>query len=222
MVRLEWEIKRVWPYVETYIRPALEAKGVTFSPIERSEYATKDFWGGTDRESILLPCYTDESGEPSKLPEWCSEEWKRACVMRWSDRQDGWKARGVDCWIGITWEERHRRRGARKKWFGPVYPLLDMMPNPLHVSACLAAVEEMGWPEPPRSRCSHCPNQSDAEWAELDADEWEQACRLDEEIRQTDPHAFLHRSMMPLRMVTLEPKKDDGLFSGGCQAGMCY
>lgn len=220
MVRLEWEVGTVWPYVEHYIVPALARRGVPFSVIDRAQYATKDFWGGADGQSILLPCYTDQSGAASKLPEFCSDEWKRACVMRWSDHQPGWKDRGVDCWIGITWEERHRRRGARKKWFAPHYPLLDVLPA--HVSGCLAAVEEVGWPPPPRSRCAHCPNQSDAEWAELSPEEWAAACDLDDEIRQTDPHAYLHRSLKPLRLVTLEPKAEDGLFGGGCQSGLCY
>jgi hypothetical protein len=133
------------------------------------------------------------------------------------------KARGVDCWMGITWEERHRRRAARKKWFGPVYPLLDMLPRPMHVSGCLQAVEDVGWPAPPRSRCTHCPNQSDAEWAELTPAEFEDVCRLEDEWRKVDPHAYAHKSLIPLRQVTLNPAAEgDGLFGGGCQAGMCF
>jgi len=222
MVRLEWEVRTVWPYVDTYIRPALARAGVPFTVIDRKQYATKDFWGGEDGKTILLPCYTDQSGQPSKLSEFCSGEWKTEVANRWSALQPGWKERGVDVWIGISWEERHRRRAARKQWIQPVYPLLDMAARPLHVSACLAAVEEVGWPAPVRSRCAHCPNQSDAEWAELTPEEWQQACDLDDEIRKTDPHAFLHRSLMPLRMVTLKPEAEGGLFTGGCQAGMCF
>lgn len=222
MVAIEWEMKSTYRYVCTYIRPALQRLGIPFTFVSRKKYATKGIWGGADGDSCLLPVYTNQEGRASKLPEFCSQEWKRYVAMRWADEQPEWKLRGVDCWIGITWEERHRRRAAQKKWFAPVYPLLDMLPRPLHVSACLQAVEEMGWPEPPRSRCAHCPNQSDAEWAELTPHEWESACALDESIREVDPHAFLHRQMIPLRLVQLNPKQDDGLFRGGCQAGMCY
>lgn len=219
MVRLEGEVATVWPYVDAYLKPALATLGVPFTAIERAEYATKDFWGGKDGDSILIPVYSNQSGEASKLPEYCSGEWKREVVLRWAARQ-GWKALGVNMWVNISHDERHRRRAAKRQWMQPVYPLLDMIP--MHVSGCLAAVEAMGWPEPPRSRCHWCPNQSDAEWAELTPAEWESACKLDEDIRLTDPHAFLHKQMIPLRMVTLNPKKDDGLFSGGCSAGMCY
>jgi hypothetical protein len=78
-----------------------------------------------------------------------------------------------------------------------------------------------------------CPNQSDAEWAELTpeaprARRFRPAHRFDcrktdEYIRTIDPHAYLHKQMIPLRMVTLDPKSDaGGLFTGGCSAGMCY
>jgi hypothetical protein len=52
--------------------------------------------------------------------------------------------------------------------------------------------------------------------------EFAAACDLDDDIRRTDPHAYLHRSLTPLRLVQLQPEKDaPGLF-GGCQAGMCF
>ena len=218
MVRLEWEVGTVWPYVERHIIPALASVGVPFHVVERRDFATKDFWGGEDGGSILLPVYTDQSGKASKLPEYCSGEWKREVVIRWASGQGGWKARGVDMWVGITAEESHRRRGPRRQWIQPVYPYLDWLPK--HVSGCLAAAEEAGWPHPPRSRCFHCPNQSDGEWAELTPAEFETACRLDDHIRTKDPHAYLHRSLVPLRQVTLKPAESCGLF-GGCSSGMC-
>ncbi len=207
MIRLEWEAETVWPYVERFIIPAMDAAGVSFTIIDRAKYATHDFWGGADGATILLPVFSDQSGEPSKLPEFCSGEWKRDVGNRWAAEQPGWKAR--------------RRRGPRRQWIQPAYPLLDVRPT--SVLGCLEAVRRMGWPEPPRSRCRHCPNQSDREWAELTPAEFAAACDLDDDIRKTDPHAFLHKRMVPLRMVTLEPKTEgDGLFTGGCSAGTCY
>lgn len=223
MVALEWEKRTTFDYVNAYIRPAMRRLGIPFTYVSRKKYATHDFWGGTDRDSLLLPVYSDESGTLSKLPEFCSDKWKREPMLRWANEQCEWKARGVDCWMGISWEERSRRRAARKLWFAPVYPLLDMLPRPLHVSACVQAVLELGWPEPPRSRCTHCPNQSDAEWAELTPAEFEAVCVREDEWRKVDPHAFAHKPLIPLRQVTLNPAADgDGLFSGGCQAGMCF
>lgn len=220
MVAIEWEVRTVWPYVNTYIKPAMEALGIPFTAIPRRKYATNGFFGGAEGDSVLLPVYTNRSGQSSKLPEFCSGEWKREVVSRWAGLQPDWKARGVDSWVGITWEERHRRRGSRRKWIQPTYPLLDVLP--MHISGCLAAVDAMGWPPPPRSRCRHCPNQSDAEWSELTPEEWEAVCGLDDEIRETDPHAYLHKQLIPLRDVKLNPANDNGGLFGGCSAGTCY
>lgn len=221
MVALEWEVKTVWRYMKDYIIPTLKELGIPFSAVSRKKYATKDFWGGIDGDSILLPVYTNQSGSISKLPEYCSGEWKREVVLRWAvDRHPEWKNKGVDMWIGISKDEAGRRRGPKRQWITPVYPLLDVLCS--RVSSCLAAVERQGWPPPPRSRCHHCPNQSDAEWAELTPEEWEQACRTDEMIREVDPHTFLHKKLIPLRTVKLNIADDNGGLFGGCSSGMCY
>lgn len=221
MTALEWERKATYRYVCDYIRPAMKSLGIPFTFVSRKKYATKGFWGGEDGTSILLPVYSNQSGVLSKLPEFCSGEWKREVVARWADEQPGWKKRGVNVWVGISKDEASRRRAPRRQWLRSTYPLLDERPT--HISGCLVAVARQNWPLPPRSRCVHCPNQSDAEWAELDRDEFEEACKTDEMVRATDPHAFLHKSLTPLRMATLNPKDNNGgLFGGGCSSGTCY
>lgn len=220
MVAIEWEMKSTFRYVCDYIRPAMQSLGIPFTFIPRKKYALHDFWGGADGQSVLLPVHSDQSGKASKLPEWCSGEWKRDVVMRWSAEQPDWKKRGVNNWVGISFDEQNRRRSPKRKWFQPVYPLLDMRVT--RVSGCLAAVERVGWPDPPRSRCRHCPNQSDGEWLELSKQDWDEVCDLEDELRKTDPNLYFHRSLQPLRMVELKPSdEDDGLF-GGCSSGMCF
>lgn len=223
MVALEWEKRTTFAYVNGFIRPAMQQLGVPFTYVPRKKYATKGLWGGEDGRTLLLPVHTDQSGAPSKFNEFCSGEWKRDVAKRWAAEQPGWKARGVDNWIGISWEERHRRRMSRTKWLQVAYPLLDMLPKCLPVNACLDAVEAVGWPPPPRSRCTHCPNQTDAEWAELTPAEFASVCDMEDEWRKVDPHAFAHKSCVPLRMVTLAPEEGTGgLFGGGCSSGMCF
>lgn len=221
MTALEWERKATYRYVIEYIRPAMLSLGIPFTFVSRKKYATKQFFGGEDGQSVLLPVYTNQSGNASKLPEWCSGEWKRDVISRWAAEQPGWKHHGVNMWIGISRDETRRRRGARRLWINPTYPLLDTRPTT--VAGCLMAVARAGWPDPPRSRCEHCPNQSDAEWAELTPEELERACKTDEMIREVDPHAFLHKTLMPLRMVKFnQADNNGGLFGGGCSSGTCY
>ena len=220
MVALEWEFREVWPYVNRYIRPALQTLGVPFTAIPRAKYATRELWGGADGRTLLLPAHTNQSGEASKLNEFCSGEWKREVALRWAAEQGGWKARGVDNWVGISADEKGRRRGARRQWFKPVYPLLDW--NRATVHECLAAVDRQGWPSPPRSRCRHCPNQSDREWAELTPEEFEAAAQMEDDFRAIDEHAFLHKQLIPLRLVKLDVTDDNGGLFGGCTSGACY
>lgn len=150
MVKLEWEVESVWPYVDAYIRPTVEKLGIPFTAISRKEFATKDFWGGEDGTTILIPCYTNQSGKVSKLSEYCSGEWKRDVSMRWAAKMPEFKERGVVNWIGISTDEQRRIRTPRRLWFDLRYPLI--MDRPTSVAGCLAAVDRMGWPEPPRSR----------------------------------------------------------------------
>lgn len=220
MAALEWERKATYHYVNTYIRPLLKSLGIPFTYVPRKKYATKDFFGGAQGVSPLVPVYTNQSGFPAKLNEWCSGEWKREVVKRWAAEQSGWKERGVDSWVGISFDEQRRVRLPRVQWIQPSYPLIFVRPT--RVEGCLAAVERMGWPTPPRSRCEHCPNQSDAEWAELSPEEWERACKTDEYLRSIDPHAYLHKRLIPLRQVTLDVGDDNGGLFGGCTSGMCF
>src|SRR5580704_12774560 len=116
MAALEWERKATYRYVCTYIRPAMRSLGIPFTFVSRKKYATKGFFGGEDGESVLLPVHTDKSGNYSKLPEWCSGEWKREVTLRWAAEQPGWKERGVDNWVGISFDESNRRRAPRRQW----------------------------------------------------------------------------------------------------------
>lgn len=53
MVDTNRERSSTWRYVNAVIRPELEALGVPFVLIDRSEFATVDLWGGPDAETWL-------------------------------------------------------------------------------------------------------------------------------------------------------------------------
>lgn len=221
MVAIEWEMRSTFKYVNKFIRPAMQNLGIPFTYISRKKYAKVNFWSGAEDNSIVLPVYTNRSGQRGKLPEYCSGEWKREVARRWCSEQPVWKEKGVDQWMGISWDEKRRRRGPKFKWIQPVYPLLDWLPIAATAQDCIRAVEKIGWDEPPRSRCDHCPNQSDKEWLELTPEEFAKVCDREDKIREKDPNAFFHKSLIPLRMVELKTDDDnDGLF-GGCTSGMC-
>ena len=58
---------------------------------------------------------------------------------------------------------------------------------------------EMGWPKPPKSSCWMCPNKSNREWAEMQANrpqDFNAACELEEKLRLKDANFFFHQSFL--------------------------
>lgn len=88
----------------------------------------------------------------------------------------------------------------------------------------------------PRSACLCCPFRSNKEWKEMRdtaPEDFEDACRFDDEARIRDESGleererktgrrllvgvpYVHRQMIPLRMVNLDDAPDSGFQAGGC------
>lgn len=94
----------------------------------------------------------------------------------------------------------------RKAW---ELPCLDR-------EGCFAWLDANGFPRPPRSACIGCPFRGRDEWLSLTPEEFEDACEVDEAIRNSGGmrgQMFLHRSCVPLREVdfTIIDPSDTGM-----------
>lgn len=212
------EYSPVWDYMNKWVIPALHEVGVELH-IAGHELATVDLWSGKDGKTLLIPAFTDVSGEPGALPKFCNQEWKVRVVQRFC-RQHG--IRDADQWIGFTIDEMERMRVYQEgKAWQHVYPLIDMR---LTKPDCIALVERMGWPTPPGSSCWMCPFRSDYEWQQMIDEcpsDFEKAKAFEKnEVRSRDPHAWLHRSCRPIGEVDFSSEPD--LFSKPCNSGMCF
>jgi len=220
------EMPTTWKYLDEVIRPAFKAIGIEVHRVSKEKYASprgKEIFATSG--DLMIPVYTNQNGEAAKLSAFCSGAWKTEVIDRWLSKEHGITRSKVRKWICFSKDETRRiRRLANGKEFrnGLIwFPLVQGVPvvrdEAIHI------VKKMGWPEPPRSRCFDCPNQSDLEWNEVKTDwpaEFGQACQRDEEIRTKDPFAFLHSSLTPLRDADVS-KRDD-VFSGGCHSGECF
>lgn len=224
MVDTQREKSATWRYAEAVLIPELAKVGVALEIVQKSDFATKDLYGGEDGETLLIPAFTTiksaKPGERGKFSNWCSGEWKRHVKERWLRR-----VRKVDTcedWIGFSVDEMKRVATSRSRWQRLRYPLIELVP--MRREACVRLVEEMGWPAPPRSACWMCPNQSDDEWREMrerDPEDFAQAVALDHAIRERDPHVFLHSSGVPLDQADLSRNEGQpSLFA--CDSGMCF
>jgi len=207
------EKSSTWKYLRDIVQPKLP---FPIHIVKKSEFATVDVWGGKEKDTLLIPAYTNQSGEIGKLETFCSNEWKVRVVDRWLGKRDVSK---FIKWIGFSIEEGKRWKPMKKYHADHVrFPLVDDVP--LTAAQAVDLIKEMGWPEPISSSCWMCPNMNDRQWKQLTAEEFEQACDFDEWIRLTDPNAYLHKTCQPLRKI----KFSDSDTNGGreCESGICF
>lgn len=206
-----FEQSTTWEYLEI-----VNSYGLDIQRIAAKDYATAGLYGGKNKDSLLIPVFTDQSGETGKLPAFCSNEWKVRVIDRWLGKQ-GIK-RGTK-WLGFSVDEMQRLQKDDKKW-KKRYPLIEKRLNRWE---CVSLVESMGWPTPPRSSCYMCPNHTQVEWRDIrdnKSEDWQQAVDFDKTIRLRDPHAFLHADCVPLDEADLDDK-NESLFER-CNTEVCY
>jgi hypothetical protein len=127
---------------------------------------------------------------------------------------------------GISFEERQRAKASDVKWITHEHPLVDIGMTRID---CKRWMSKHGYPIPPRSACVYCPYRCNTEWQkmrDLAPEDWQEACRMDELMRNNMPHmkekVFVHRSLMALRKAPIEDNQMD-LFDDGwadCE-GLC-
>ncbi len=222
------EATSTWEYLERHVQPMLAPLGLRVE-IAPHDLATVDMYG--TKGDLLIPAYTNQSGERGKLPTFCSNEWKQRVVMRYL------RSKGVekcDIWLGFSFDEAERCKPSGTKWFHRVYPLIDGLMEPyvpwgigsglaMNRSDCVQLIRDAGMPEPPKSSCLMCPHRRNDQWRDLRDNypaDFAEAVAFDEQMRERDPHVFLHESMMPLAIADLgsqsSPQNDQ------CGLGFCF
>jgi len=215
IIDTEREKSSTWRYLDNVLRPNLAKVGLAITRVPKSEFTDVDLYGGEDDKILLIPAFTTINGEVGKMPPFCSGEWKRDVIHRWLRSKGVTEAR---CWVGISTNEKRRIRAPRRQWVQERYPLIFDVP--MSKGDCIRLVMDvMGWPKPPRSACWMCPNLSDDEWREMDAEDFAKAVRFEREIRQKDNFVFLHQIGKPLDQVDFTDRQEQ-LY--GCESGYCF
>lgn len=138
----------------------------------------------------------------------------------------------VEMWIGISRDEIIRVKPSRDSWVENRWPLLEKNFNRRD---CLRWFNDNYTDRPlAKSACVGCPFHNDHEWRRLKEsfpDEFEEACQIDEKLRDTEGRfrgsRFLHAKRVPLREVDFSTAEEQGqgqlfndLMLNECE-GMC-
>lgn len=178
--------------------------------------AAKGLRGAWGRPPVYL---TNPDGTPGKVARQCTGDYKIDPINRalreligLRPRQRAPKVPVVEQWIGISTDEIRRAKASNQSWIDTRWPLLEAR---MSRDDCLAWWDRHGMPTPAKSSCTFCLFHSDAEWASLAAEDFQDACRVDEAIRSgmngiKAEHLYLHRSCRPLGEVDLRQPDDVG------------
>lgn len=219
------------------IEVACERQGVRFLTVrcdrKRSSGSLfNDLMGvGVDSQWSSPPLFVrNPDGSQGFTRRQCTSDFKIDPIMRairelaGIGRRRKFDAPVVECWHGISADERQRMRLADRPWYRLRYPLIECG---LNLGDCILWLERNGHEVPPKSACFFCPYQSDRRWKELRDHHpglWADAVQLDAHLR-TNPGAgglkgtpYLHRSCRPLPEVSFDDTGD--LFADEC-AGVC-
>lgn len=219
IVDTEREMSTTWEYFDAVLYPNCLERGIKIHRVNKSDYATVDLYSGADKSTLTIPAFTDHAGRIGKLPTYCSNEWKvralqRFCIEKFPE------SKGFDQWLGISRDESHRMRFQQGKWQYK-HPLIDdgrLMSR----TDCIQIVRSLGWPEPPKSRCYMCPNQTQPEWEDMrenHPEDFLKAQDFESRIRVKDNSIYLHSSGKRLDQMITEEQLD---FGGTCMSGMCF
>lgn len=169
---------------------------------------------------VQIPAFVvGQDGEPGLLSRSCTRDYKIQPVRKEArSRMKGAGLKGAVCLFGISVEEAQRMKISPVLWIQNRYPLIEAR---MTRSACAQVLTDVGLPVPRKSSCGYCPYHSDQQWRDVrdhDPAAWARALAFDEQL-QTERGAFLHRSLIPLRLVDLGIE-EPGLFGEDCD-GVC-
>jgi hypothetical protein len=237
-----YEVQSTWDYLNQVTQPYLRDMGlrVEIASPAYGRYGLYDNAGG-----LLMPVHT----ATGQMRTFCSGNWKRDVVNEYIygcyPMQESYTSKKHQCqmyrrvyadlckWIGFSFDEKHRatltpeRKGVTIRY--PLFEASVTLGRQMTRQVCKDLIVAEGLPLPRKSRCWHCPHQSNAEWRELrdtSPPEWAQAVQFDEahrdampDVTMHDSRVYLHNSRAALAEADLD--EDSGTHRQ-CGLGTCF
>lgn len=214
--------------------------------IRTSAKSGKRYLKGSIPAFVLAP-----DGKKGLLGRKCTGDYKIIPLQKKIRELVGIKRQGqgvvrAKVWIGISTDEAHRMKPSRVDYIENVFPLIDAG---MSRNDCLAWMERMGYPKPPRSACYFCPFHSNLEWRNMKAEhdriisdpaldaasvgpsEWQRAVQFELAMQEAQRNQevlrgipFLHSSCVTIDKADIAEKNKGyeqlSMFGNECE-GMC-
>jgi hypothetical protein len=183
------EASETWEYLTKYVQPLLDTVGL--------------------KVEIAPPTLQKRGLKTEK------GDLKKRVIMRYMRQRCYGPDNPAEMWIGFSRDEMGRCASSGVKWLEYSWPLLDMdgvIGQSFSRNDCRQLVIKAGLPDPPKSSCYFCPFRQNSQWKRLREHypaDWQNAVRLDEEMRAYDMQrgntgVFVHKSRVPLAEANLE------------------
>lgn len=209
------ELPETYEHIEKYMKPLAERLGIEF---HTTQYTIR-------KEPVSLYDY-------SYKYRWIPQPWQRMCTRKFKIEairrylKPYYKSAGVPirCWVGISREESRRVRPSGVPWMDNWYPLVE---HRLSMNDCVAALNQLGIPEPPKSACYYCPFQTLTRWKELrrkHPELFEKAIALENRAREKSPGVTLTGKAPLTAYLEGEQGAWEELLDAesGCSTGYCF
>ena len=191
-----WERKATYAHV-AYLREYAAGFGVDVHTVSSGKSIQSEALGGND---FAMPFFVKtRAGGLAPKRRQCTVDFKVKPFNRELRRLTGATYKTpVSVWLGFSVDEISRVKDSRVQYVQFRYPLLEKRMSRVD---CQLWLSKNGFEIPPRSSCVGCPFHSDELWQDLNADEFADACAVDEAVRLSKhgKEQFLHRSGQPLR-----------------------
>jgi hypothetical protein len=160
----------------------------------------------------------------------CTSHYKVEPIQRKVRELLGYKKRQripeglAEVWIGISTDEIQRMKDSGVGFMKNRWPLIE---SRVSRDQCLAWMNKMGYPTPPKSSCIGCPFHTNEMWRDIkenDPAAWADALEIDKSIRDQTGRGvkgqqFMHAQRVPMDQVDLRTRPEKSRDAGQLEFG---
>ena len=218
------ELPRTYEILELLKRWQKENSGIPIVVVRKNLYKDLiNFKNSSGNRWASIPAFSENSGIVRRQ---CTSEYKIRPIIKKIRQLRGIKKHKhlplTDLMLGISMDEIERVKESQMSRVNYLYPLID---ERINRSDCIAFIQSIGFPVPPKSSCVFCPYHSPSQWRQLkynDKESWDKVVKVDKAIRniagrKLKEKLFLHPSRKPIDEVPLSDQQE--LFM--CEEGFC-